>query len=339
MKRRDEVIVGITILIAAALLVAGALWLAEKDVFGARSATYASRFRSVGGLGVGNPVVLRGVRVGRVERIRLAENDMVEADLQVYEGVTLPDRPAIIAASASFFGEWQAEIISRDAPPSDDPNVLAEIELVGATIDVETTWPGATLPDIGQLTAQAGRIASDIATVSSRIQTAFDSAAVTELQESIRDFGRIADRISAFMETQTNIMGNVGSNLESGSQDFEAAAALIRSSFARVDTATQEGELEVILDNMAAASQEIRGAADELNQILGAVGANQATLVRLLQGADTLVTRLQDRGGTAGLLLGDSALYQEATLAVVELRLLLADIKANPRKYFKFSVF
>jgi len=37
--------------------------------------------------------------------------------------------------------------------------------------------------------------------------------------------------------------------------------------------------------------------------------------------------------------MSDSALYQEATLAVRQLRELLADIQANPRKYFKFSVF
>jgi hypothetical protein len=40
-----------------------------------------------------------------------------------------------------------------------------------------------------------------------------------------------------------------------------------------------------------------------------------------------------------GLLVGDSTLYTETTLAVQQLRSLLTDIQANPRKYFKFSVF
>jgi hypothetical protein len=39
------------------------------------------------------------------------------------------------------------------------------------------------------------------------------------------------------------------------------------------------------------------------------------------------------------MLMADSALYHEATLTVIQLRELLADIQANPRKYFKFSVF
>jgi phospholipid/cholesterol/gamma-HCH transport system substrate-binding protein len=335
MKRRDEVLVGATILAALAVTVAGAVFLAEKDVFGAQSQLYVARFRSVGGLGVGNPVVLRGVRVGRVQRIRLAQGELVEADLQVYTGVVLPERPAIVAASASFFGEWQAEIVDLDDPP-DDPTILQE--LAGVPIEAGV-WPGTTLPDIGQLTAQAGRIAGDIATVASRIETAFDSQAVVDLQRSLREFSRVANRIGSVIETQSGVVETVGSNLRTGSQRFADAAGLMQLSLARVDTATREGELTQILDNVTAASGEIRSAAGDLNRMVAAVAENQETLVRLLQGADTLLTRLQNRSGTAGLLLGDSALYREATLAVVELRALIADIKANPRKYFKFSVF
>ena len=337
MKRRDEIVVGGTIVIAIAAVVGGALFLSQRDVFGARSDIHTARFRSLGGLGVGNPVVLRGVRVGRVQEIRLASDEFVEADLQIYTGVTLPERPAIVAASASFFGEWQADIISLDNPPA-DPNVRRELEAVQAASEGDE-WPGATLPDIGQLTAQAGRIATDIATVSSRVQTAFDSAAVADLQRSIREFGTIADRISGFFEAQTGVIQEVGGNLQRGSEEFADAAALMQSSFARVDTATMEGELATLLDNAAAASEQVRQASGRLNDIVGAVGDNQAALVHLLQGADTVMSRLLARTGSAGLLLGDSALYRETTLAVTELRLLIADIKENPRKYFKFSVF
>jgi phospholipid/cholesterol/gamma-HCH transport system substrate-binding protein len=76
-----------------------------------------------------------------------------------------------------------------------------------------------------------------------------------------------------------------------------------------------------------------------MREVMGVARANQASIERLILGADTLMTRLQEGTGTIGLLMSDSALYQEATLAVVQLRELLADIQANPRKYFKFSVF
>jgi len=335
MKRRDELIVGATIVIALAVVVVGVLWLSDARL-GASSEAYQARFRTVGGLGVGNPVVFRGVRVGRVEAIRLAEGNWVVADLRVYAGVPLPERAGIIAASRSFFGEWQATVINLDEPP-DDPNVRRDIGEALAFGGDE--WPGATLPDVGQLTAQASRVAGDIQSISSRIETVFDSQAVVELQQAIRDFTGIADNIKTFTETQSEIMGDVGLNFREGSEMVADAARRLQLSLTRVDEATDQGELETILTNTAAASEQARGALEDLRAMVGIARANDSTIVRLIQGADSVMTRLQEGRGTVGMLMSDSALYQEATLAVRQLRELLADIQANPRKYFKFSVF
>ena len=46
-------------------VIAGALWLSGADLRG-EDRTYPARFRTVDGLQVGNPVTLRGVRVGKV---------------------------------------------------------------------------------------------------------------------------------------------------------------------------------------------------------------------------------------------------------------------------------
>src|SRR2546425_5352376 len=94
-------------------------------------------------------------------------------------GVALPPRPAVIAAPASLSGEWAASLYSLDELPA-DPTVRRDIAEAGAAGGGGTRWPGATLPDIGQLTAQASRIATNIATVATRVQTAFDSTAVNE---------------------------------------------------------------------------------------------------------------------------------------------------------------
>jgi hypothetical protein len=58
-----------------------------------------------------------------------------------------------------------------------------------------------------------------------------------------------------------------------------------------------------------------------------------------LTNADSLFSRLSRGEGTLGMLSRDSTLYREATLTVVQLRTLLADIQANPRRYFRYSVF
>src|SRR2546425_13042101 len=97
-----------------------------------------------------------------------------------------------MAASASLCGEWPATLISSEPPPV-DPNIRQALEEAQAAGGGK--WPGATLPDIGQLTAQASRIATDIATVSSRIQTAFDSEAEKEPRRSIQALCPSADRL------------------------------------------------------------------------------------------------------------------------------------------------
>ncbi len=335
MTRRDELVVGATILAALVTVVGGALWLSQAHL-GRAAEVSTARFHTVGGLGVGDPVVLRGVRVGRVKEIRLGEENWVEAELQIYQNATLPAKPAIIAASGSLFGEWQASIVPFDQP-IDDPAIRRDLdEAAAAGGDL---WPGATLPDIGQLTAQAGRIAGDIASVSSRIQTAFDSAAVTEVQKSVRDFGRVADQLARFTQQQSSILGNVGQNLQQGSDVLAEAAQSLSKSLARVDSATNEGELVTILSNAQAAAVNVREATQNLKDLMAVAHENQASIGRIIQSADTLMTRISDRRGTAGLLLGDTTLYVETTKAVLQFQRLLADIQANPRRYFSFKVF
>jgi phospholipid/cholesterol/gamma-HCH transport system substrate-binding protein len=334
-KRENEFAVGLVVIAAFAAIVGGALWLSGAHL-GRTEAVHTARFRTVGGLGVGNPVVLRGVRVGRVESIRLASGNWVEADLKIYGGVTLPEKPAVVAASVSLFGEWAASLVSLDQP-LDDPTVrqaLTEAAAAGGD-----RWPGATLPDIGQLTAQAGRIATDIAAVAARVQTAFDSEAVVELRRSIRDFGEIADRLAKAANEQAGNIGVVGENLRRGSTALARASSTLESTLGRVDTATNQGQLATILNNAAAASQDMRSASQDVRDLLEAAHRNQESLVRVLLAADTVMSRIANRSGTLGLLVADSALYRETTLTMIQLRQLLSDIQANPRKYFTFSVF
>ena len=66
MKRTSEALVGLSVLVAIALVVAGTLWLSQAR-FGGNDFTRDVRVRSIGGLLPGDPVLLRGVRIGRVE--------------------------------------------------------------------------------------------------------------------------------------------------------------------------------------------------------------------------------------------------------------------------------
>lgn len=335
MKRGNEFAVGLAIVGALALVVAGALWLSETDVNKTKD-TYKARFRTVGGLGVGAPVTLRGVKVGRVESIRLVENEWVETDFSIDRTVELPRKPAVVSAAASLFGEWSANIIPYEPLP-DDPNLrsaLIESDQAGGA-----AWPGATLPDIGQLTAQASRIAGDVGDITQRIGQAFDSTALKNMQQSVKDLAAISQRMVLFANAQTNRIDRVSQNVATTSDAFAGVARTFQGAVARLDTATSDNQLKDILNNGRASSADLRQAASDLRSVMAAARENQVSLFRVVQQADSLMTRLQQGNGTLGMLASDSSLYLETTRTMIQFRELLTDIQEHPKKYLKISVF
>jgi phospholipid/cholesterol/gamma-HCH transport system substrate-binding protein len=334
-KRSNEFAVGLAVLAALGLVIGGALWLSETDV-NQKKISYTARFRTVGGLGVGGPVTLRGVKVGRVYAIRLVENEWVETEFSIDRAVELPRKPAVISASASLFGEWTANIVPYEPLPS-DPNLrdaLVESDQAGGE-----AWPGATLPDIGQLTAQASRIAGDVGDITQRIGQAFDSTALKNLQQSVKDLAAISGRLVKFANAQTDRMDRVGKNVVTTSDAFSGVAKTFEGAVARLDTATSDNQLADILNNSRSSSVDIREAAADLRSVMAAARANQASLVRVLQSADSLMMKIQSGSGSLGMLATDSTLYRETTRTVIQFRELLTDIQAHPKKYLKISFF
>lgn len=327
MSRSREWRVGAAIVAAAALVVVAAFWLADRDPRKSLG-VHTARFREIGGLNAGAPVTLRGVRVGRVKAVRLGDDDWVEVDLFLDQEVELPAKPAVIAASASLFGEWRANIIPM-APLPDDPAVRAQL-LEAA--EESALWPGATLPDIGELTAQAARIAGDAAKITTSVETVLDSNAVNDLKQSIRDLANISGRLARFASAQTNRLDSVGADVAEGAVSFNRTIQ-------RLDSSTASGELKQIVENANAGSADLRKAAADLRELSAAARENKVSLERVLQAADSIASRLERGHGTLGLLATDSTLYREATATLQEFRGLMAELRANPRKFLKISVF
>ena len=123
------------------------------------------------------------------------------------------------------------------------------------------------------------------------------------------------------------------------STHLQAGTRTLNRTLERVDTATAQGELTEIVANLKAASQNARDMSGDFRELSASIKSNQESVIRTLSGLDSAMSRLQRGDGTLGKLTMDSTLYVETTAAVSELRALLADIRVNPRKYFRFSVF
>jgi phospholipid/cholesterol/gamma-HCH transport system substrate-binding protein len=335
MMRKNEFLVGLVILAAVALVVIGALFLSEADL-GGSTTLQTARFRSIGRLTPGSPVLLRGVRVGTVQEVRLADNEWVEVDLRIDRRVDYPARPAVIVFPGSLFGEWQVVITSLDQLPT---NPVLRTGIMTAAEGAGDRWPGADLPGIGELTAEASRIATDVGLITSRVEGAIDSTVIAHLQATVADLREMADRLNEFAQTEASTLGRITTRASTMTDNLSDASASLRSTLSRLDTATGDGTLSDIMASTRGASANIRDATADVKELTSAMRENRETLVRVLQGLDTLMIRLQRGEGTLALLTTDSTLYRETTATVIELRSLLADIRVNPRKYFRFSVF
>jgi phospholipid/cholesterol/gamma-HCH transport system substrate-binding protein len=335
MKRRNEFLVGVSVLAAIAVVVGGAIWLSETDI-GNRDVVHTARFREIGGLNVGAPVTLRGVKVGRVNAIRLSENSWVDADLKIRLDVDLPAKPVAIAASGSLFGEWLVTVVDLDGAPQ-DPELRARLREAGAS--GADRWAGATLPDIGQLTQQASRIAGDIGVITNRVSGALDSSAIQDVRRSLRDLREAADHLADFARKQAGPFNQVTTNLATTSDQVGAASKRVNNLLSRVEDATKDGQITQILNSTKETTSDLRAASADVRALIATLRQHEQTLTRILETTDTLLTKVQSGKGSLGLLARDSSLYLETTKVVAQMRQLLADIQANPRRYFRFSVF
>lgn len=328
MKHKKEFSVGVTVVVAILAVAAGALWLSQTSL-NRNQVIHSARFREVGGLKPGAPVTLRGVKVGRVTAIRLAADEWVQVDMQFDQAADLPPDPAVVAASSSLFGEWRANILGL-AEQQGDPDLVAALE--EARSPGGEAWPGATLPDIGELTQQASRIAGDVANVTKRLEGVLDTSAVKELKSSINDLSQISRRLAGFARAQTQRLDTVGENISQGSSAFVRTVT-------RLDSATSGGIVPEVAGNTRAALADLRKASADLREVTEAAAANKVSMIQALQSADSILRRIERGRGTLGMLAQDSTLYWEATATFQEARALIADIRTNPKKYFKVSVF
>ena len=120
---------------------------------------------------------------------------------------------------------------------------------------------------------------------------------------------------------------------------MDVAAGRFNTFLGRVDSATTNGQLQDLVSSTRQTSVALREMTADMQAIVNDVKQHRGSLIRVLEASDSLLTRVQSGRGTLSLLASDSALYHEATKTVQQMRQLLADIQANPRKYFRFSVF
>jgi phospholipid/cholesterol/gamma-HCH transport system substrate-binding protein len=327
--RRNEVVVGVVVLLSILLIVFGTVWLKGMKL-GSEEVTRQARFREVGQLLEGSTVKFRGVPIGRVETIELERGGgAVIVTMSVDGDIPLPPDPAVILAPESMFGDWQAEIVTRGTFPTyafteaTDPNMM----------------PGYSLPDMSRLTAVADEIAQNLATISTRFQEAFTTETADNIRIAIENIQEVSSELATLVGSQQAAIEEVARNLERTSEAAGQAAVTMQRAFAEIEAAIGGGKLTNIVSNVERATART----DSLVSILVAT-SNELRNTAIsadstFRNVNTIAGGIARGEGTLGRFMRDTTLFYSLITTNLEMQALLRDIRANPRKYINLTIF
>jgi phospholipid/cholesterol/gamma-HCH transport system substrate-binding protein len=128
----------------------------------------------------------------------------------------------------------------------------------------------------------------------------------------------VARDLDALLLHADRVLGTGSRQLDSVLRSAAQLSANLASASDSVDLRSIQSNLEIATANLA--------------QLTNRMDSASATLA-------LVVARLERGEGTAGLALKDPRLYENATAAMARLESLLADIRANPRRYVSIRIF
>ena len=297
MSRKAEIQVGITVLVAMAILIFGVAWLKDYTVQRSRR-IYRVSFPQGGGLSPSDEVHVNGMRKGEVKDMRLV-GDHVEVDLQLAKEVPLTTESKVAIRNVGIMGE---RIIA------------VELSTRGREYRKDEIVPGIYEPGLGEMMGSLGGTVDAVSQLSTQLR---------KVAESLSGEGKLANTIQNFNSTSEELRLTVSENramLKSTLGNFAAASRTAKSL-----TADREAELRKTLDHFSSA-------AERLDHLSGRLDSLSSVLQRMS-------ARVEGGQGTLGKLVQDDKLYVELNASVQSLKTLIDEIKKNPRKYLKMSIF
>lgn len=179
-ERKAEVLVGFTVALALLILVLGVIW--GKGVeFLARHAFLTVRFEDVRGLEKSDPVLVRGIRQGRVEKVVL-RNEFAEVRLRIREDVPLYSDLRITVEDRELMGGKQVAI---------DPGKS------GRSVDFRRVFYGETRGDVRMVLVKAEDVLSRADSVFLQIETFLEEGRLSRVLQNVEETTDQAKKILA----------------------------------------------------------------------------------------------------------------------------------------------
>lgn len=303
MKLSKEFKVGLFALIGGIILYLGFNYLKGADLFSSTRRYYVV-YDNIDGLTVSNAVMLNGMAVGRVEKIKMLpeRNNYLLIAMEVNENIILNDSSVAVLTDSDLLGGKTIDLaIHQGTRRLEAEDTLRSGKSQGITDILQQK----AVPVLDNLDSTAVAL--------HRIMQEFEGTA-TVLQSTLKNFQQSSSTLNTMMAENR---GNVK----------KIAANFAQLSSSLVET---ERNLKPILAKM-------NTFADTLNSMELAKAVDNAN--KSMQELNTMMAKINQGQGTMGKLVNNDSLYNNLNSTSNSLDLLLKDIKTNPRRYINVSVF
>jgi phospholipid/cholesterol/gamma-HCH transport system substrate-binding protein len=314
-KISREVKVGVVFVVAIAVMIWGLMYLKGLELFKSKR-TFFAKYEYVNGLVSANSVSIKGLKVGQVKALSFSKIDpgKIIVELIVENDYPIPKNSIAKIVSSSLIGAKEIEIELGDSK---------EFLESGDTLKAytEATLGEEVNRQIIPLKEKAEKLISSIDTVASIVQELLNAntrtnliMAIEHVKETLENLANITYNVDTLVDSQRNHLASIITNFESISDNLRQNNDKIKNiltNFSNISDSLAKADVPAILGNVDKTISNLNNAIEKINKGEGSIG----------------------------LLLNDKKLYDEVTKAAKDLNLLLEDIKANPSKYVKVSVF
>lgn len=315
MKINRETKIGIIFIVAAALLYWGYNFLKGKDVF-IKERTFYARYYDVSGLSKSDPIYINGLRAGQVKNLYFEANHsgIIMVELQLTQEFPLPTNTIAKIVSTDLMG---TKAISLQI--GDTPNILMDGDTMKTSI--ESTLQEQVENTIAPLKHKAEELLSSVDEIIGNLQTILNSEtsenikkSLTSLEHSLVNVESVTGNLDSLLSQESNSIKRILNNAESITNNLN----------------NNNEHLTAILSNFHEISDSL-------------VAADMASTLRYanksLSDFSIIMNKINNGEGSMGALMNNDTLYIEMEKSARDLNILLEDIKQNPGRYVKFSLF
>ena len=315
MRIKKEFIIGAIVTVSLALLYWGFNFLKGESVF-SNERVFIAIYDDVAGLEKANPITINGLQVGQVRDMYFTKDGTAQVVLELVlrNSVDIPRNSSAKIISSDLLGSKAVELIlgtSQELAQSGD-TLTAELEI---SIKEEVNR------QLRPLKLKAENLLSQIDTALTMLESLVSddntdnfSKSVKHIANSFENLESTTSTLDTLMTGQKKRIENILGNIESITLNLhqnEENISNIMANFSSLSDSLAKIKFAETMKNVNKAMQDMASISDKIN-----------------------------RGeGSMGMLVNNDTLYLELEKSSRELNLLLEDIRLNPKKYVRFSVF